>query len=312
MRKALGTLGVVCGLLAASPVLAQHFTDIWVGQTQDGQLSLGGISLDVPIALEPVDGVVTGWSNANPGFDNVQGGEALQPLAEGSEIWLDLVSLSPGCGMIDNAQRIHTHEDIQVSNTGVDSVPLGGEHLHTHFTWLIDSNSPRFDPLQTLWTVDLRLRDESGSQETSDTFRIMFRNVECTLPGDIDADGRVTDVDLDRFYSILETPADATHEARCMADLSLDGFVSKDDEAILLAEVGLNETPMRGDANADAVVEMSDAVVVLNHLYLGSTEPLSMVHANANGDAIVDVADPVYLLSYLFLGGAQPPAPFGK
>ena len=306
-----GTLGFVFALLVTSSVSAQHFTDIWVGQTPDGQLSLGGVSLDVPMVLEPVDGVVTGWSSANPGFDNVQrDGTDLQPLAEGSEIWLDLVGLSPGCGMIDDEQHLHTHADIQSSSTGVDSVYCGDEHLHVHFTWLIDSTAPSFDPTQTLWTVDLRLRDESGSQATSDTFRIMFRNVECTLPGDIDADGQVTDVDLDAFYGILEDPTSVTHEARCAADLDLDGFATEADEEILLAEVGLEETPIRGDANGSASVDMSDALAVLNHLFLGGEEPVSVVHANANGDSVVDMTDSVYLLNYLFHGGDQPPAPF--
>ena len=50
-----GTLGFVVGLFLTSTVSAQHFTDIWVGQTPDGQLSLGGISLDRPIVLAPVD-----------------------------------------------------------------------------------------------------------------------------------------------------------------------------------------------------------------------------------------------------------------
>ena len=306
-----GTLGIVLVVFATSTASAQHFTDVWVGQSGDGQLAIGGVSLDVPIVLGPVSGVVTGWSGANPGFDNVQNGSPdLRPLAGGAEIVLDLVSISPGFAMIDDNHHKHTHEDIAESASGVDSVYLGDDHLHIHFTWLIDSTSDRFDPMQTLWTVDLRLRDESGIQTTSDTFRIMFRNVECELSGDLNADGWVTDADLDLFYGVLENPELATHEARCASDLDLDGFATAADEVMFLEEVGLPETPVRGDANGNRIVDMSDALMVVKYLFLAASEPVSMVHANANGDQGVDLIDPMYLLNYLFLGGDQPPAPF--
>ena len=126
--------------------------------------------------------------------------------------------------------------------------------------------------------VELRLRDASGNQATSDTFTLMFRNVECTLAGDVDGDGEVTDVDLDAFYGILVDPASVTHEARCAADLNLDGFATADDEDLLLSEVGLEETPIRGDANGSQLVDLSDAVSVLSYLYLGGEEPVSFVY----------------------------------
>ena len=306
-----GTLGIVVGLLLTSTVSAQHFTDIWVGQTPDGELSIGGFPLDRPLVLAPVDGVVTGWSSGNPGFDNIRrDGQELLPLAEGSEIWLDLEGLAPGCGCIDNDQYLHTHEDIVASSTGVDSIYVGDENLHVHFTWLIDSSAEDFDPMQTLWTADLRLRDASGNQATSQTFTIMFSNVHCALPGDINDDQDVTDVDLDIFYGILDDPTGATHEQRCAADLNLDGFATAADETIFLAEVGLEETPIRGDADGSLLVDMTDALMVLQHLFLGDEKPVSVVHGNANGDFAVDMTDSIYLLSFLFLGGDQPPAPF--
>ncbi len=300
MRK--GILGCVFALLITSSASAQHLTDMWVGQTEDGQLALGGVSLDLPIVLAPVDGVITGWSGANPGFDNVQpGSETLKPLAEGSLIWVDLVSISPGLAMIDNDQQLHTHDG---------SVYCGDEHLHVHYTWLIDSTSSEFDSMQTLWSVELRLRDESGQQATSKTYRVMFQNEECTLPGDIDNDGEVTDMDLDVIYSIIIDPASVTHYERCAADLNLDGFATMADEQILLNELDLEETPVRGDANGDTVLDMSDAVSLLTHLFLGGYEPATRVHANANGDSLVDMADAIYVMNYRFLGGSPPPAPF--
>ncbi|MEM7166375.1 MAG: DUF1800 family protein [Planctomycetota bacterium] len=65
---------------------------------------------------------------------------------------------------------------------------------------------------------------------------------------------------------------------------------------------------VRGDANADAGLNISDAVAMLSYLFssgdLGCHDA-----ADANDDDSLNVADPVYLLSYLFSGGSEPPAP---
>ena len=69
-----------------------------------------------------------------------------------------------------------------------------------------------------------------------------------------------------------------------------------------------------GDANADGVVDMSDAIYLLNFLYTGgpaptllSCEPFATFHnGDVNGDSHVDISDPIYILSWEFLGGAAP------
>jgi hypothetical protein len=72
----------------------------------------------------------------------------------------------------------------------------------------------------------------------------------------------------------------------------------------------------RGDANADGLIDVSDAVHVLAWLFLGGPPPPCKDAADINNDsdilhdpARIDLSDPVYLLSYLFLGGPPPPAP---
>lgn len=66
----------------------------------------------------------------------------------------------------------------------------------------------------------------------------------------------------------------------------------------------------RGDANADAKTDLSDAVFVLNHLFLGGTAPSCDDSADADDNGALEITDGIYLLNYLFLGGPQPPAPF--
>ena len=64
---------------------------------------------------------------------------------------------------------------------------------------------------------------------------------------------------------------------------------------------------VRGDANGDGEIDISDAVKILLVLFTGDSvddlEPL-----DANGDGATDLSDAVYLLAFLFQGGPSPPA----
>jgi hypothetical protein len=66
----------------------------------------------------------------------------------------------------------------------------------------------------------------------------------------------------------------------------------------------------RGDGNGDGGTDLSDAVFVLNYLFVGGAPPPCLAAANSNADNNVDIADPTYLLNHLFLGGTAPPLPF--
>lgn len=68
----------------------------------------------------------------------------------------------------------------------------------------------------------------------------------------------------------------------------------------------------RGDANADANRDTSDAIFVLNCLFADGACPTCDDAADSNDDGALNVADPVYLLGFLFLGGPPPPDPSGQ
>jgi hypothetical protein len=57
-------------------------------------------------------------------------------------------------------------------------------------------------------------------------------------------------------------------------------------------------------------VDLSDAVAILQWLFLGAAAPPCLAAANSNGDGTVDMSDAVCLLSFLFLGGPPPASPF--
>jgi hypothetical protein len=67
---------------------------------------------------------------------------------------------------------------------------------------------------------------------------------------------------------------------------------------------------VRGNSNSDLRLDISDAVFLLNSLFLGGPVPVCLDAADANDDGQVDITDPVYLLNYLFVSGTQPPEPF--
>ena len=63
-------------------------------------------------------------------------------------------------------------------------------------------------------------------------------------------------------------------------------------------------TFIRGDANADGNRDISDAIFLLQHLFLGGTPPDCDKSADHNDDGALDISDGIYLLSALFLGGS--------
>jgi len=66
---------------------------------------------------------------------------------------------------------------------------------------------------------------------------------------------------------------------------------------------------VRGDANPDEVLNLSDAVTILNFLFTGG--PIDcFATADVDDNSDVNLTDAVYLLSYLFLGTEPPADPY--
>ncbi len=78
-----------------------------------------------------------------------------------------------------------------------------------------------------------------------------------------------------------------------------------------LAAFPVGDHFIRGDANADGAVDISDGVFTLGWLFLGTDEPscLDAADMNDSGGFQPDISDAVYLLNWLFLGTAAPPSP---
>jgi hypothetical protein len=63
---------------------------------------------------------------------------------------------------------------------------------------------------------------------------------------------------------------------------------------------------LRGDANRDGVIDISDVVYLINYLFIHGPAPVPLAAGDATCDGVVDVSDVVYLINYLFVGGPAP------
>jgi hypothetical protein len=69
----------------------------------------------------------------------------------------------------------------------------------------------------------------------------------------------------------------------------------------------------RGDCNGDGTTSnISDPVFLLSYNFSGTQAPpcLAACDANGDGEAVGQVSDAIYMLNYLFLGGPPPVPPF--
>lgn len=66
----------------------------------------------------------------------------------------------------------------------------------------------------------------------------------------------------------------------------------------------------RGDFDRNDAVNIGDAVASVRYLFRSGPAPTCQDAADMNDDGILDISDPVYLLFHLFLQGLAPPPPF--
>lgn len=66
---------------------------------------------------------------------------------------------------------------------------------------------------------------------------------------------------------------------------------------------------LRGNANDDEKVDLSDAICILRNLFLGGCTLRCLDAADANDDGVVDLSDPVRILNFLFVSSENLPFP---
>jgi hypothetical protein len=81
-------------------------------------------------------------------------------------------------------------------------------------------------------------------------------------------------------------------------------------EIARIVEGGQSGNFTRGEVTGDQHLDLSDAVSLLWHLFLGGPSPECLDAADVDDDGALQITDAVCLLSHLFLGGAPPREPF--
>ncbi len=69
-------------------------------------------------------------------------------------------------------------------------------------------------------------------------------------------------------------------------------------------------TFIRGDANGDAEVDISDAISILTFMFNDGPDGGCQDASDVNDDGALDISDPIGVLGYLFQAGEKPRAPF--
>ncbi|MBN1419357.1 MAG: dockerin type I repeat-containing protein [Planctomycetes bacterium] len=82
-------------------------------------------------------------------------------------------------------------------------------------------------------------------------------------------------------------------------------------EGALSISAGTCTPFVRGDVNADAAVDLGDAVTVLSYLFTSGSVACEAA-SDMNADGIHDLGDAVSLLNHLFADGPAPAAPYPK
>jgi hypothetical protein len=113
------------------------------------------------------------------------------------------------------------------------------------------------------------------------------------------------------YSSLLEQPEDAiefiVREQGCDRAAALHEFLREfegdDSPAVQRVETRLAsfcDLFVRGDANFDREIDVSDAIATLGFLFAGLPARVCEDAADANDDGRVDIADPLFLLNLLF------------
>jgi Periplasmic copper-binding protein (NosD)/Dockerin type I domain/Right handed beta helix region len=65
-------------------------------------------------------------------------------------------------------------------------------------------------------------------------------------------------------------------------------------------------TVICGDANNDKTVNVSDAVYIVNYVFIGGGPPIPIESGDPNCDGECNISDAVWIINYVFLGGNEP------
>jgi hypothetical protein len=91
------------------------------------------------------------------------------------------------------------------------------------------------------------------------------------------------------------------------SDLNDESVVEAAVDAVRISTFALEPLYICGDASGDEAVNVSDAVYIINYIFIsGAPAPEPLEAAEVNCDGSVNVSDAVLIINYIFAGGTAP------
>ena len=97
-----------------------------------------------------------------------------------------------------------------------------------------------------------------------------------------------------------------------VSDLNMSSTVEAGIDSVHVTSLICESDYICGDVNSDLSVNVSDAVFIINYVFIGGAAPDPIFVGDTNCDGAVNVSDGVYIINYVFIGGYAPCDPNGN
>lgn len=172
-RKFILSMAVCAAFSATTAWAHDHDEDFEIGQNPTtGQIAVHYDTdlypFTLPASSEPE---MIGFALDDPGFvslEEIEEPGLFEPLDPNANIALQVLSTSTGFHVWDPlAPGL-----LEVS--GANLLDFGGDPIHVHAWWHIDTTDPAYDPAGGPWAVTFQLIDTAGVYTASDPITVTF------------------------------------------------------------------------------------------------------------------------------------------
>ena len=85
-----------------------------------------------------------------------------------------------------------------------------------------------------------------------------------------------------------------------------DNSIPAKKDTVSVSVTIVNPPYLCGDPDHNNIVTISDAVYLINYIFVGGPAPIPLLSGDADCSGIVTISDAVYLINYIFSGGSAP------
>lgn len=172
--------------------------------------------------------------------------------------------------------------------------------------WYPDAEATLTLPVDTLFAGDTLYISTTISNNTANVY---LDSVSVRIYAD---EGLIQESFVDLPANSSEVPVATSYVAEA-GEYTISVRVDEDDLKLELDEDNNNASATVlflpwscGDANHDAVANITDAVYLITYIFGGGPAPVPAAAGDANCDELANITDAVYLIQYIFNGGPAP------